>query len=172
MITVETQSLPKELGSYRFCICTGVWYDVLSKIQDVSKLIQSSSMQLGIAVDLLKKTKHFLTCYRKSGFAATKIKVKQICEEMSLEAELKQKRLRSSKRHFDYESLDESIQDALPITETTNFNLFVYTRICVYERFQSLEEVNKIFAVLYEFTNLGREDLLQKCKNSKYFSYP
>ncbi|XP_026046168.1 zinc finger MYM-type protein 1-like [Astatotilapia calliptera] len=33
VVRVEAQSLAEEIGSYRFCICTAIWYDILSKIQ-------------------------------------------------------------------------------------------------------------------------------------------
>jgi hypothetical protein len=35
VIKIEAQSLSEELGSYRFSICTVVWYDILSQIQSV-----------------------------------------------------------------------------------------------------------------------------------------
>uniref|UniRef100_A0A8C1J990 TTF-type domain-containing protein n=1 Tax=Cyprinus carpio TaxID=7962 RepID=A0A8C1J990_CYPCA len=49
MIRIEAQSLAEEIGSFRFQICTVVWYDILSKINTVSKLLQSVNMQLDIA---------------------------------------------------------------------------------------------------------------------------
>ncbi|CAB4062157.1 unnamed protein product [Lepeophtheirus salmonis] len=109
-------------------------------------------MQLGVAVNLLKKIKHFLTSYRKTGFAASQISTKQMCEERNVEPEFKQKRLRTTKRHFGFESPDKLVQDTLRKIETVFFN------VVVDERFQSLGEV------LHEFTNLGREDLLEKCQ--------
>lgn len=44
MIRIEAQSLAEEIGSFRFQICTVVWYDILSKIDTVSKLLQSVNM--------------------------------------------------------------------------------------------------------------------------------
>lgn len=89
VVRVEAQSLAEEIGSYRFCICTAIWYDILSKIQYVSKLMQSPSMQLDVAVDLLKKTKDSLTSYRNTGFSDAQTTAKKMCEEMNVEAELK-----------------------------------------------------------------------------------
>ena len=40
----EAHSLSGEVGSYRFSICSVVWYDILIKIQVVSKLMQSPIM--------------------------------------------------------------------------------------------------------------------------------
>ncbi|KAL0194560.1 hypothetical protein M9458_008132, partial [Cirrhinus mrigala] len=80
-------------------------------------------------------------------------------------AELKQKHLRTTNRHFGYESPDEPIQDALRKLETTFFNVVVDTAISsLDERFQNLGEVNNMFGVLLDFPNLEEEDLLQKCQ--------
>uniref|UniRef100_A0A1A8BXN8 Uncharacterized protein n=1 Tax=Nothobranchius kadleci TaxID=1051664 RepID=A0A1A8BXN8_NOTKA len=51
-IKTEAQSLSEEVGSYRFSICTVVWYDILSAIQHVSKLMQSPNMRVDLAVSL------------------------------------------------------------------------------------------------------------------------
>lgn len=56
VIKIEAQSLSEEVGSYRFSICTVVWYDILSQIQHVSKLMQSPSMHVDVAVSLLRNT--------------------------------------------------------------------------------------------------------------------
>lgn len=36
IIKIEAQFLSKEVGSFRFSLCTVVWYDILSQIQQVS----------------------------------------------------------------------------------------------------------------------------------------
>ncbi|XP_066958858.1 uncharacterized protein [Macrobrachium rosenbergii] len=95
---VEAQTLAEELGSYRFLICTVVWYDILYHVNHVSKLLQSPKMQLDVAVDLLTKAKSSLTNYRRTGFASAQASAKDMCEEMNIEAVLKQKRLRSTKK--------------------------------------------------------------------------
>ncbi|KAI2646976.1 Zinc finger MYM-type protein 1 [Labeo rohita] len=84
VVRVEAQSLAEEIGSYRFCICTAIWYDILSKIQHVSKLMQSPSMQLDVAVDLLKKTRDSLTSYRNTEFSDAQTIAKKMCEEMNI----------------------------------------------------------------------------------------
>ena len=57
VVKVEAQSLAEEIGSYCFSVCTVIWYDILNRIQHVSKLMQSDSMQLDVAFDLLEKTR-------------------------------------------------------------------------------------------------------------------
>lgn len=58
--------------------------------------MQSASMQL-VAVDLLKKTRDSFTSYRNTGCSDAQTIAKKMCEEMNVEAELKQKRLNHKK---------------------------------------------------------------------------
>ena len=78
---VEAQSLAEEVGSYRFLICTVLWYDILHHVNHVSKLLQSATMQLDVAVDLLTKANISLTSYRDTGFAAAQATAKDMCAE-------------------------------------------------------------------------------------------
>ncbi|XP_064100792.1 uncharacterized protein LOC135211410 [Macrobrachium nipponense] len=112
-IKIEAQALAEEVGSYRFSICTVVWYDILRKVETVNKLLQSQCIHLDVAVDILKKAETSLVSYRDTGFADAQTSAKEICEEMNVEAALKQKRLRTTKRQFSYEAPDEPITDAL-----------------------------------------------------------
>ena len=161
----EAQSLSEEVGSYRFCICTVVWYDMLSAIQHVSKLMQSPNMHVDLAVSLLKKTERGLLNYRESGFVTAQMAAKDLCAEMNVEGVLKQKRLRSTKRHFSYESHDEPITDALRKLEVGFFNLVVDAATsAIKERFSALENVGNKFGVLTNFPSLADEELAEQCE--------
>lgn len=126
---IEAQSLAEEVGSFRFQICTVVCHDVLSKINTVSKLLQSPTMQLDVAVNLLESTTNRLLSYRDNGFAAAQDSAQTACEEMNVEAVLKEKRLQSIKTHFSYEAPDEPVRDALKRLETTFFNVVIDSAI-------------------------------------------
>lgn len=97
VVKVEAQSLAEEIG-YRFSICTVIWYDILNKIQHVSKQMQSPSMQLDVAVDLLKKTRDSLDGYRSTGFSSAQATAKEMCEEMNVEAVIKTKAVENHKK--------------------------------------------------------------------------
>jgi len=159
-VKVDAQSLAEEIGSYRFSICTVIWYDILNKIQHVSKQMQSPSMQLDVAVDMLKKNRESLDGYRNTGFSSAQATAKEMCEEMNVEAVIKQKRLRTTKRHFGYEAPDEPIGEALKKLETNFLNVVVDTN----QRFQTLGEVNDKFGVLLNFPNMSKEELLEHCQ--------
>lgn len=122
---IEAQALAEEVGLYHLQICKVVWYDFLHQVNHVSKLLQSAIIQLDLAVDLLMKAKTSLTSYRDTGFAAAQASAKDIFEDMNVEPMLKEKWLRSTKRHFAYEAPDEPFSDAMKKLETTFFTVVV-----------------------------------------------
>lgn len=81
--------LKKHVG---FSICTVVWYGILSQTHHVSKLMQSPSMQVDVAVSLLNRIEKDLQSYRATDFVTAQMSAKDICEEMNVEAVLQQKR--------------------------------------------------------------------------------
>lgn len=101
-------------------------------------------MHVDLVWNLLKKTEQGLQSYRASGFVTTQMAAKDMTrEEMNVEAVLKQKRLRSTKRHFSYESHDEPFSDALKKLEVEFFNVVVVDAAtsAIQERFSTLENV-------------------------------
>lgn len=64
-----------------------VWFDILTTINQVNKLLQSSSMQLDIAVRLIENAKSSLAAYRQSGFTDAQSTAKDICEILNIEPE-------------------------------------------------------------------------------------
>ncbi|KAM3833954.1 zinc finger MYM-type protein 1-like [Diretmus argenteus] len=160
----EAQSLSEEVGSYRFSICTVVWFDILSKIQLVSKLMQSPKMQVDVTVNLLRKTQRELQDYRATGFVGAQTSAKELCESMNVEAVLKQRRLRSIKRQFSYETPDEPLDDAMRKLEVSFFNVVLdNANTAIMERFETLENVGEKFRVLSTFTTLSNAELTEQC---------
>ncbi|XP_030225015.1 zinc finger MYM-type protein 1-like [Gadus morhua] len=165
MVITEAQSLTEEVGSYRFTICSIVWYDMLAKIHHVSKALQSVSMQLDVALNLLRKTVDSLVSYRSTGFASAQVSARDLCEEINVDTVLKQKRLRKTKRQFSYESPDEPEGDALKKLEISFFNVIVDASVTsLQERFKLLGDVQDKFGVLINFPNLTEEELAQECE--------
>ncbi|KAG1925876.1 zinc finger MYM-type protein [Pimephales promelas] len=141
---VEAQALAEEVASFRFVICSVVWCELLTITNQVNKLLQSSSMQLDVAVRLIDSTKINLSKYRQSGFDEAVSTAKELCEALNIETELKEKRVRSTKRHFAYEAADEPLNDALKKLEVTFFNCVVDSALMsLQERFETMNQVKK-----------------------------
>ncbi|GAA6098845.1 uncharacterized protein LOC113098882, partial [Tachysurus ichikawai] len=94
-------------------------------------------------------------------------KAKSICEEINVEAVLKEKRLRNSKRHFSYEAPDEPVTDALKNLEVNFFNIVVDSAVTsMDERFQTLNQVKTKYGVLLNFSTasqMSSESLKAHC---------
>lgn len=162
VVKIEAHTLAEEVGSYRFAICTVVWYDILIQIHHVSKLMQSESMQLDVAVSLLMKTEASLKSYRKTGFASAQATAGEICEKMNVEAVLKHKILRKTKHLFSYESHDEPFNDAMKQMEVCFFNNVV--DVCIeslHERFETLSKVESKSS--QAFPKLSTLEICQQC---------
>ena len=85
---------------------------------------------------------------------------------MNTEAVLKEKRFRSTKRHFAYEAADEPIQNEMKKLEVAFFNVVADCGIqSLEDRFQSLGEVTDNFRVLLNFSDLEAETLRDQCRN-------
>ncbi|KAK0137692.1 Zinc finger MYM-type protein 1 [Merluccius polli] len=165
MVKTEAQSLAEEVGSYRFSICSVVWYDMLAKIHHVSKSLQSVSMQLDVALNFLRTAEASLVSYRSTGFASAQVCARDLCEEMNVDTVLRQKRLRKTKRQFSYESPDEPEGDALKKLEISFFNVIVDASVTsLQERFKLLSDVHDKFGVLVNFPNLLEEDVAKECE--------
>lgn len=84
---------------------------------------------------------------------------------MNVEAELKEKRLQSTKRQFGYEAADEPVADAMKRLETAFFNVVVDCGIqSLEDRFKSLGEVRDKFGVLLNFHHLDAGTLRDQCE--------
>ncbi|XDV34378.1 hypothetical protein PO909_004542 [Leuciscus waleckii] len=164
---IEAQALAEEVASFRFLICSVVWCEILTTTNQVNKLLQTSSMQLDIAVRLIDNAKTSLSRYRHSGFAEAVSTAKELCEAMNIEPELKEKRLRNTKRQFAYETADEPFSDALKILEVTFFNSVVDSALMSLQgRFETMTQVRDKFGVLLDFSRvhgMSKEDLQKKC---------
>lgn len=166
-VKVEAQALAEEVGSFRFLICCVVWCEILKTTNQVNLLLQSASMQLDVAVQLIDRAKTTLSTYRNSGFSEAVSTAKALCETMNIEPELKEKRLRSTKRHFAYEAADEPLTDALKRLEVEFFNAVVDSAlVSLEERFETLNHVKNKFGILLNFSKvheMSKDDLQKQC---------
>ena len=118
----------------------------------------SPRMHVDVAVSLLRKTERGLSSYRATGFMTAQTSAKDICEGMNVEAVLQQKRLRSTKRQFSYESFDEPLSDALNTLVVTFFNVIVDAATsALQEIFSTLENVGEKFGVLSRHEEVGNK---------------
>lgn len=67
-------------------MCSVVWCEILTTTNQANKLLQTSSMQLDIAVSLIDNAKTSLSSYRQSGFAEEVSTAKDLSKTMNKRA--------------------------------------------------------------------------------------
>ena len=107
----EAQTLAAQLCDYSFLVMLVVWYDILFHINIVSKSMQSSTIDLGSAVSLIKSCAEFIEDYRLNKFDKALIDAKELAECLDLAPVFVQKRVSQKRRLFNYEHDDEVITD-------------------------------------------------------------
>lgn len=79
------QNLCKELKSWRFVLCLVIWYNILYRINRISKLLQGPKMSIDVLKWETENVKHFLHEYRDGGFSSAQTDAREIAEKMEID---------------------------------------------------------------------------------------
>ncbi|GKC29113.1 zinc finger MYM-type protein 1-like protein, partial [Tanacetum coccineum] len=90
-----------ELSSFEFVLSLVIWYEILYKINLVSKKLQSKDVLLDIAVKNLKGLVSYFENYRENGLDNAITQAKQITETIDIEPEFTIKRTPCREKQFD-----------------------------------------------------------------------
>ncbi|KAL5835173.1 hypothetical protein ACOSQ4_014670 [Xanthoceras sorbifolium] len=90
-----------ELSSSEFILSLVIWHEILSKINVVSKKLQSVDMRVDIAIKQLEGLVSFFKKYRENGFNFTMITAKEIALKEGIEPIFSEKRKVCRKKQFD-----------------------------------------------------------------------
>ncbi|XP_034208379.1 zinc finger MYM-type protein 1-like [Prunus dulcis] len=159
-----------ELSSFEFILSLVIWYDILHKINLVSKKLQSEDMRLDVAVRQLEGLVSFFENYRINGFTSAMIDAKVIALDMEIEPIFLKKRQTCRKRHFDEISNNEREQQSSEESFRTDYFL-VIVDIALGElksRFEQLHIFESIFGFLFDaakLTSLDENELRSSCLN-------
>ncbi|CAH2325017.1 zinc finger MYM-type 1-like [Pelobates cultripes] len=164
----ECNSLQVEILSYEFVLSLVVWYEILVKINLVSKVWQKSNMQLDTALKHLEEFMCWLEDYRQNGYNSAIVAANEIAEEMNIVREFRQCRIRRTKRMFDYEGPDEALVNPADRFRAEYFNIIVdKIQARAEPRFKGLKDYVSNFGFLYDISSLSMkpdEELLENCK--------
>lgn len=108
----DCDSILNKMLSLEFIVSLHVWYEILSRVNIISKLWQSVQIHLSIALEHLHTFCEWIKEYRETGFEKSLSDVRKFTERScyDLPKEFRNKRVAKKKRMFDYESSDEPIQ--------------------------------------------------------------
>ncbi|XP_074298379.1 uncharacterized protein LOC141629250 [Silene latifolia] len=108
-IRSEAKSLAmNELGDFEFLVALVIWYEILYRINFVSKQLQSKNMILDVEIDDIKKLVLFFEDYRESGFNDAVNIAREIALELNVDPVFPKKRVIRRKKQFDENQNDTS----------------------------------------------------------------
>ncbi|XP_046753080.1 zinc finger MYM-type protein 1-like [Diprion similis] len=173
----EAKSLAARISDFKFICSILIWYDVLSKVNIVSKMLQSPELHISDCSQLLSEVSKFLQEYRSDeSFANLIERAKEVATEVEVEPgfqRISAVRMRRKKRHFDYESQDETLSDPTAKFRVDFFHFIIDTAMSsIEERFKLLRSHNDHFQFLYNITNLraaSDSDVLKACQKLSKF---
>lgn len=148
-----------------FALSPTIWYEILSKINIVSKVLQNQKMQIDLATKHLKGLSVFFAEYRNEGFSKAMIAANEVAKEMDITPDFKSSYRGKKRKLFDYEGQDESST----ISDKEYFLVHYFLKIIdtalvsFKSRFELYANRQNIFGFLYmnEIGNLDDEYLLK-----------
>ena len=170
-IKSEAKSLAtNELGDFEFLIAIIIWYDILSAVNIVSKLLQSKDMLIDVAIENIKGLITFFETYRETGFDNALVSAKELATEMDIDPIFPQRREIRRKKHFDESTSTASVAPPLSGEEFFRVNYFLYivdqAISSLNRRFEQYKEYESIFGFLFtskKFKSLDDMSLKNSC---------
>lgn len=154
-IKSESSSLANYEFSYDFILSVVIWYELLSAINKVSKSLQSESMELSNAVQLLSGLRDFFTNFREKGFQLSKKTAHKLCEDVGTPAIFKQFRILKKSKQFDYESNDtRTVSNEQKFYQDYFLTVVDQAIVSINQRFEQLSRHSENFGFLYNIENL------------------
>ncbi|GFW35835.1 zinc finger MYM-type protein 1 [Trichonephila clavipes] len=154
----DCDAVLNEMFSFEFIVAIHVWYEVLLRLNNISKLWQSVQVNLKVAIDTLLSFCSWIQEFRNTGFDNSVAQARLFVEKntFEIESQFKEKRTARKKRIFDYEHIDEPIQSFEMQFRVNFFNTMIDAIIVDTEcPFKALDEYFKQFGFIYDISFLN-----------------
>lgn len=94
-VTLSTAtSIKSELMTWRFVLCTVIWYNILYQNNHVSKIVQSPSVSLETLKRETNTVRAFLEDFRQNGLVASETDGREMAEALDIDRNFPAKRKR------------------------------------------------------------------------------
>ncbi|KAI5401942.1 hypothetical protein KIW84_066416 [Lathyrus oleraceus] len=159
-----------ELGDFEFLMAIIIWFEILSAINSVSKLLQEKDMLIDVAMQKIKGLISYFEGYREIGFYKVLINAKKIAVELNISPIFPQRRIIKRKRQFDENLNIPSVE--LSKVESFRVYYFLYlvdqTVVSLNKRFEQYQEYESIFGFLFTSHKLQSLDdaTLKSCSTN------
>lgn len=162
-VKAEAESLANQLKDYKFLVSLIFWYEVLFKVNYVSKQLQGETKDIDEGMESFEKLLSWLRIYREEGFNDVLVGANELAESVELPLEFRQfqeKKLRRRKRMFSYETKDQPLDDPKEAYRIQCFNLVLDQAIQSMEcRFEQLKSHVKLFGFLNNFQSIQKAEI-------------
>ncbi|KAK3198726.1 hypothetical protein Dsin_022141 [Dipteronia sinensis] len=168
----DAQSLVKCL---KFDLLVGmvIWYEILYKVNKVSKVLQKKDMNIDDAISLLNGLITYFEEYREKGFEEAMIEAEKIAIEMEIKSKFHETRVRSKKKFFDEIASNEPIESMEEAFRVTYFLSIVDNAISsLKSRFEQFQIYGNTFGFLFnlsKLSSLDTESLKYSCDTLETF---
>jgi hypothetical protein len=166
----DAKCLAEKISTFSFICSIHVWHDVLTKVNFVSKILQSTNMNIQVALDALSDLDKFLVGSRTDEkFEILVNNAKKTAEKLEIEAEFETSRplrRRKTPKTFDYEHEDQAAQIDLKTSFKVNVYFYILDQalMSVKERFDLLFNHENVFSFLFKLSNVqDRSQLFINC---------
>jgi hypothetical protein len=168
----EAKSLAEnELGEFDFLVSIIICYEILSKVDSISKELQSKDMLIDIAIESVHGLISFFTRYREDGFSKSLEDAKEIAAGMDIHPMFRTKRKIKRKRQFD-ECVDDPSIESQSAEESFRINYFLpivdQAIASLTRRFEQYQGFEKTFGFLFtsdKLRSLDDKSLMAGCVN-------
>ncbi|XP_075680253.1 zinc finger MYM-type protein 1-like [Dermatophagoides pteronyssinus] len=153
-IKSEIDSIKNKISSIEFIFSLIVWYRILEKVNIVSKLFQSPSIDIGIATKHLQALIQFFEEFRDEGFDSSLAESRELARRLDINPEFKDNRIRKKKR-FDSEGDDEPKSSPEDKYRIDYFLIIIDQALESFRnRFQYYRSHHKMFGPFYDSDRL------------------
>ncbi|GKB11402.1 zinc finger MYM-type protein 1-like protein [Tanacetum coccineum] len=159
-----------EFSSFDFVLSLVIWYDILFRINLVSKKLQSNEMLIDVALKNLKGLVSYFENYRETGYENAISQAEQIAETIRVEPEFPVKRTPYRKKHFDEIPNTEREQQSAKENFRTDYFLILVDMALTQlnSRFEQMKYFESIFGFMFDASKLFYLDdtnLKECCSN-------
>uniref|UniRef100_A0A7N0RHC1 Uncharacterized protein n=1 Tax=Kalanchoe fedtschenkoi TaxID=63787 RepID=A0A7N0RHC1_KALFE len=152
----EADCLVNMLETFEFLLGMVIWYDILFVINSVSKILQSSSMCVGNAIQQLESMMSFFENYRIDGFETSLNIARKIASHMDVEPKFLTRRSKFRKKSFDENDNEEDIQSSEESFRINYFLVVIDIAITSLKNiFENLKTFESIFGFLFDAKSLN-----------------
>jgi len=81
----EAQSLADAILDYSFIVSVVFWYDILFRVNKISKTLQWEDADLSVAIKMLSSVIKWLTEYCQKGLASAMVDAREIAEKIGID---------------------------------------------------------------------------------------